>query len=178
LPPHTFHARPTTDFAKEALFDILSNYYAFNEISVLDLFSGTGSISYEFASRGSNSIDAIEMDPVHARFIRKMAEELNFNGLRVTQSDVFGFIKHTRNNYDVIFCDPPYDMNDIKTIPDLIFQRSLLKNGGMLIVEHSAMTSFAGNKNLFNTRKYGRVHFSFFAPSSSLPDGQNNSPEE
>lgn len=160
-PPQGFTARPTTDMAKEALFNILQNKYDLEEVVVLDLFAGTGSISYEFASRGSQTITAVEMDYKSAAFIQKTAEELKFP-IKCTRANVFTFIKTCHTNYDVIFADPPYDLPNASTIPGLLIEKGMLKEGGMLIFEHSSKFSFSDVPFYTETRNYGKVHFSFF----------------
>jgi 16S rRNA (guanine(966)-N(2))-methyltransferase RsmD len=154
--------RPTTDFAKEGLFNILSNRYDLASFHVLDLFSGSGSISYEFASRGCRDIHSIEMEPRHAAFIRSTAEKLNFRQIRVIRDDVFHFLNICKIRYDIVFADPPYEMPHIEDIPGIIFRQELLKPDGIFILEHSARIDFSGNENLTEHRNYGNVHFSFF----------------
>lgn len=158
----SFEARPTTDFAKEALFDILNNYFDFENLRVLDLFAGTGGISYEFASRGAIAIDAVEINERYASFIRKTVQELDFKVIRIFKENAFTFIKRCQVNYDIIFADPPYDLEEVKTIPDLIFTHEMLAKEGWLIVEHSKQVDFKNHPNYVETRKYGAVHFSFF----------------
>ena len=154
--------RPTTDFAKEGLFNILANRYDFTSFDVLDLFSGTGSISYEFASRGCQTVHSVEMFPRHVSYIRATAAKIGLNQIRVIRNDAFHFISICKIKYDIIFADPPYDITNIERIPTLIFQHELLKPEGILIVEHSKQSDFTKNEYLFDTRRYGNVHFSFF----------------
>lgn len=154
--------RPTTDFAKEGLFNILSNRYDLSSLNVLDLFAGTGSISYEFASRGCREIHSVEMEPRHVAFIRSTAGKLGFSQIRVIRDDVFHFLNICKIQYDIIFADPPYEMLHIENIPGLIFQQRLLKPDGILIVEHSKHTDFSETENPAEHRNYGNVHFSFF----------------
>ena len=154
--------RPTTDFAKEGLFNILSNCCDFASFEVLDLFSGTGSISYEFASRGCNAIHAVEMEPRHASFIRATAGKLSFKQIRVIRDDVFHFLTICKAQYDIVFADPPYEMSNIEKIPSAVLERDVLKPDGIFILEHSQRNDFTGHKHLFDQRRYGNVHFSFF----------------
>lgn len=154
--------RPTTDFAKEGLFNILSNRYDLSSFDVLDLFSGTGSISYEFASRGCPNVHSIEMDPRHAAFIRTNVEKLGFRQIRVVRDDVFHFLTICKAQFDIIFADPPYDMPYIEEIPGLIFRQNILKPDGILIIEHSRRIDFTRHEHFFDHRNYGNVHFSFF----------------
>ena len=128
----------------------------------LDLFSGTGSISYEFASRGCPDIHAVEIDPRHAAYIRATAGKLGFRQIRVIRDDVFHFLSICKKQYDVIFADPPYDMPHIEEIPNLIFGQELLKPDGILILEHSRRNDFSGHGYMLDHRRYSNVHFSFF----------------
>ena len=154
--------RPTTDFAKEGLFNIISNRFDFSTINVLDLFSGSGSISYEFASRGCHEIHAVEMVPRHVAFIRSTAGKLGFRQMRVIRDDVFHFLSICKVQYHIIFADPPYDMPHINEIPDLIFGYDLLKPDGEFILEHSRQNDFMEHEYFFDCRNYGNVYFSFF----------------
>lgn len=157
--------RPTTDRAKEALFNILENYYCLNKISVLDLFTGTGNISYEFASRGCTRIISVDQNKSCIRFIQKKSMQLNFN-INTIQSDCIKYIKNTKERFDVIFADPPYNYNHYDKLKDLILQKKILKKEGVLILEHDNSISFK-NENV-NTRKYGNVNFSIFSKFSNF----------
>jgi len=159
---HKLSVRPTTDFAKEGLFNILSGRYDFSSFDVLDLFSGSGSIGYEFASRGCRNVHAVEIEPRHVAFIRATAAKLGFSQMRVIRDDAFHFLTICKANYDIVFADPPYEMRHINAIPDLVLGRDILKPDGILILEHSKRTGFAGHEHLFEHRNYGNVHFSFF----------------
>ncbi len=161
-PPKNFNARPTTDVAKEGLFNILTNYFSFEEVKVLDLFSGSGSISYEFASRGCLDVDLVEMNPVHYAFIAKTIKDLGFNQIHPVKHNAFQFLKFCKKKYDLIFADPPYDIDGIDQIPTLTFENDLLAEGGWLIVEHSGSFDFSGMPNYRESRLYGKVHFSIF----------------
>ena len=161
-PPKNFKARPTTDFAKENLFNILNNNFDFSELSVLDLFSGTGSISYEFASRGCISVVSIESNFKYNAFIKKTIEELGFNQIQAIKSNAFIYVKACRNKFDIVFADPPYDLKEIESIPDFIFKHQILNKGGWLIVEHGDKTSFNKHAGFVELRKYGGVNFSIF----------------
>jgi 16S rRNA (guanine(966)-N(2))-methyltransferase RsmD len=162
VPPRNFSARPTTDFAKEGLFNTLSNIYDFEETVVLDLFSGTGGISLEFASRGCKSVTAVEMNVVHANFIKSTAAALKVNGLNVVRHNVFDFLNICRIKFDVIFADPPYDIDNLAGIPDKILNASILKEDGLLIFEHPAAFNFTSHQNFIKEKRYGNVHFTFF----------------
>jgi len=131
-------------------------------LSVLDLFSGSGSISYEFASRGCHEIHAVEINPQHVAFIRITAGKLGFRQMRVIRDDAFHFLTICKARYDIVFADPPYDMLRINEIPDLIFANNLLKPDGIVILEHSKRNDFAGHEFFLEHRNYGNVHFSFF----------------
>ena len=159
---HKLSIRPTTDFAKEGLFNILSNRYDLSSFDVLDLFSGSGSISYEFASRGCQNIHAVEIEPRHVAFIRATAGKMGFRQLRVIRDNAFHFLTICKVNYDIVFADPPYDMSYINEIPDSVLGRNILKPDGILILEHSKRNDFTGHEHLFDHRNYGNVHFSFF----------------
>ena len=161
-PPHNLHARPTTDFAKESLFNILNNYFDFEKINVLDLFAGSGNISYEFASRNSPHIDAIEKDTTNFSYIQQAIRDMKLETLFSYKTDVFRYLKTCHINYDIIFADPPYDMDGIEKLPNLIFENNLLKPDGWFILEHSQRKSFENSKLFREERHYGNVHFSFF----------------
>ncbi len=161
-PDNRLTLRPTTDFAKEGLFNILANRYDLSTFDVLDLFAGTGSISYEFASRECPLIHAVEIEPPHAGFIRNTAARLGFRQIRVVRDDAFHFLSICKARYDIIFADPPYDLPRIEEIPAAVFERDILKPEGILVVEHSKRTDFSGHEYFLDLRNYGNVHFSFF----------------
>lgn len=161
-PPNNITARPTTDFAKESLFNVLNNRVDFEELTVLDLFSGTGGISFEFASRESPSVTAVEMNRNHANFIRKTIADLKLDAVHLIQGDVFKYIKSCSAKFDMIFADPPYDLPTLDNLPDLIFQNELLKEGGVFILEHPSRKSFQAHPRFVEHRYYGNVNFSFF----------------
>jgi len=160
--PGNFKARPTTDFAKEALFNILANYFDFEIISILDLFSGTGSISYEFASRGAVKIELVEINPRYSDFIKKTIHALGMNQIKIYTGDVFRIIPRIKTQYDIIFADPPYELNNLPEIPDLIFRNNLLSQDGWFILEHGRNYDFSGDLHFRELRRYGSVHFSIF----------------
>ncbi len=161
-PPKNFKARPTTDFAKEALFNILVNYFDFEEIEALDLFSGTGSMGYEFASRGAASVEMVEKSFVHSEFIRKTLQEIGISKARIIKSDAFIYIERMSRPFDIIFADPPYDMENIKTLPDKVLESKLMKENAWFILEHGSSVTFSDHPACFDHRNYGSVHFSFF----------------
>jgi 16S rRNA (guanine966-N2)-methyltransferase len=161
-PPKGIKARPTTDFAKEALFNVLNNYTTFADVSVLDLFAGTGNISYEFVSRGVTEITAVDQSLETYKFIKSMNFELNAN-INVIKADVFRFLAQAKGKqYDIIFADPPYALSNIPSISVLVFKHEVLKPGGVLIVEHDKFTDLSKMDNFVECRHYGKVHFSFF----------------
>lgn len=168
-PPKDIIARPTTDFAKESLFDILAGYVDFSDVSVLDLFSGTGSISFEFASRGAVSVTSVENNRMQAAFIRRVAQELGFEAMQVVCADVFRFLKKNAGaRYDVVFADPPYAMPELEKLPDLVVSAGLLTDEGIFVLEHSKKNDFSQRPDFFRHRNYGSVNFSFFKPHANL----------
>lgn len=163
LPPKKLPVRPTTDMAKEALFNILNNHYYFDEISVLDLFSGTGSISYEFASRGTTNITAVDEDFGCIKFIDETAEVFKMP-IQTIKSDVYKFLEKSNLKVDVVFADPPYAFTDeqFAKIAELIFKNSILETDGLLIIEHSKHSILSSLPNFSYSKSYGGNMFSFF----------------
>jgi 16S rRNA (guanine(966)-N(2))-methyltransferase RsmD len=161
-PPENIPTRPTTDFAKTGLFNILNNHIDFVEVSYLDLFAGTGSLSYEFASRGCEHIICVDQDMNCANFIKKMIQEWKITGMQVVRSDVFSFINQCRDKFDIIFAGPPYKLSNIADIPDIIFEKGLVKDEGWFILETSPEHDFSKHPRLFDHRKYGDTNFHFF----------------
>lgn len=161
--PKSLPVRPTTDMAKESLFNILNNHYYFDEISVLDLFAGTGNISYEFASRGTEKITCVDQNFGCVKFINQTAETFQMP-IRTIKSDVFSFLENASIASDIIFADPPYDFTDAQfaKIPQLVFQNNMLLDEGMLIIEHSKHTDLSGISNFSHQKNYGGSAFSFF----------------
>ncbi len=161
--PKYLTARPTTDMAKEALFNILHNSYHFEECTVLDLYTGTGNISYEFASRGAAAVFSVDQDARAVSFISKTAKTMYFP-IRVMKSDAISYLKKTRDRYDIIFADPPYDLDQrhFEQIAEIVLQRELLNKNGVLIIEHSKHTDLSGLEFLKESRRYGGSVFSFF----------------
>ncbi len=149
--------------AKEALFNILNNHIDFESIRVLDLFAGTGNISFEFASRGAIEVIAVESNQQCIQFIRHMKDVLQYDRMTVVKADVFRFLAGCRTQFDVVFVDPPYDMEGIDTIPDRVFSNNMIAESGWLIIEHDSRRRFNNHSGFFNMRKYGKVHFSFFS---------------
>jgi 16S rRNA (guanine(966)-N(2))-methyltransferase RsmD len=160
--PFLEEIRPTTDFAKTGLFNVLNNHIDFENIAVLDLFSGFGNIAFEFASRGARFVDAVDTHPQAIKFIKKFSENTELF-VQPYLSDAVQFIKRVQQKYDIIFADPPYQSSELlPQILEIILQRDLLNENGIIILEHDIDTSFEAHPLLFDTRKYGKVHFSFF----------------
>ncbi|MDT7827297.1 RsmD family RNA methyltransferase [Pricia sp. S334] len=161
--PKKLPVRPTTDMAKEALFNILNNRYYFSDIAVLDLFAGTGNISYEFASRGTDRITAVDVDSACIRFIDSISEEMDLD-ISALKSDVFDYLAKTGARVDIIFADPFYEMSqtDFQKLVSLTFDRNLLLQDGTLIIEHSSRMDLSELHNFTEKRKYGGTAFSFF----------------
>ncbi len=163
VPPAGYKARPTTDFAKEGLFNILNNEYEMEGLVVLDLFGGTGAISFEFASRGAEKVYCVEMLPQNASFIRSEAARLSLDNVNVVRHNAFDFLDLCRIKFDLIFADPPYALEGLDSLPDRILGKNLLHEGCYFILEHPDTYSFADHKNFVKEKKYGNVHFSFFS---------------
>lgn len=162
VPPRNLRARPTTDFAKENLFNVLVNLVDIEELDILDLFSGTGSISYEFASREARSVTSVEVNGVHHHFIRQTARELKFDNFYAVKANVFLYLKSCAKQFDLIFSDAPYDLEGSEEVIKLVFERDLLREDGILIFEHSKDRDFSDHPNFWQIRSYGSVQFSFF----------------
>jgi 16S rRNA (guanine966-N2)-methyltransferase len=169
--PANLPVRPTTDLAKESLFNILNNVFDFEDLEVMDLFSGTGSIAFEFASRGAKRIVVVDNNYRCAEFIRKATQGFGFNNtITVQRANVFSFLKYPQAPFDLIFADPPYDMENIEAIPDLVFGNKLLKKEGWLVLEHPREHNFETHPHFLQHRKYGKVNFSIFLmPSEEKP---------
>jgi len=160
--PKNLKARPTTDFAKENLFNVLANIIDFENLQVLDLFSGTGSISFEFLSRGAKSVTCVEHYLPHVQFIKDVAKKLQVSTLTVHTGDAYRFIEKSTDKFDLIFADAPYADEKIDSIPERIFKSTLLNDNGLLIVEHSKSTDFSRHPLFQQLRTYGSVNFSLF----------------
>jgi 16S rRNA (guanine966-N2)-methyltransferase len=161
-PPESYRARPTTDFAKEGLFNVLNNEYEFEDLKVLDLFGGTGAIAFEFASRGASRVYSVEMARENASFIKTEAERLGLGNVTMVRANVFDFLPLCREKFDIIFADPPYALEGLENIPDKIFEHDLLHPGCYFILEHGDEHSFTEHPRFVKEKHYGRVHFSFF----------------
>ena len=160
--PRSFKARPTTDFAKENIFNVLIQYVDLEDATALDLFSGTGSITLELLSRGCSQVISVEMDRDHHRFICECIKKLDTQACIPLRADVFRFLKSCKTHFDFIFADPPYALKEIPTIPDLIFEKGLLKENGLFILEHGKDHDFSEHPHFVEHRSYGSVNFSLF----------------
>ena len=158
--PRTFKARPTTDFAKENIFNVMMGSIDFEGTAALDLFAGTGSISLELLSRGCSEVVSVEMDRDHARFIGQCIDKIGAQGHTLIKGDAFRFLKSCKKQFDFIFADPPYALTNIDTIPDLALP--LLKEGGILVLEHGKHNDFSQHPRFIEHRCYGSVNFSLF----------------
>ena len=162
LPPAGYKARPTTDFAREGLFNVLDNEYEFEDLKVLDLFGGTGAVSFEFGSRGVGRVWCVEMARENASFIKREAERLGLDNVTMVRDNVFDFLDICHEKFDIIFADPPYALEGLETIPDKVFDRDILHPDCYFILEHGGEHNFAQHPRFFKEREYGRVHFTFF----------------
>jgi 16S rRNA (guanine(966)-N(2))-methyltransferase RsmD len=161
--------RPTTDIVKEAMFSIIQ--FEVEGSRVLDLFGGTGAISYEFASRGASMVYCVEMLPLHSNFIRSQAAKFGLKNMTVVRHNVFEFLEICREKFDIVFADPPYALDDLASIPDKVFARNILHPGAYFILEHPKEFDFSSHAYFLKEKKYGNVHFSFF----EAPSGQGES---
>jgi len=161
-PPKGLTARPTTDFAREGLFNSLQHLMDFEDAVVLDLFSGTGSISLEFISRGAKSVTAVENNTINARGILKTAKQIDTEMIEVIQADAFAFLQRPFTRFDCIFADPPYEHPDVSKLPDLVMEKGWLEEGGLFILEHGDRLNFEEHPKFLKGKKYGHVHFSIF----------------
>jgi 16S rRNA (guanine966-N2)-methyltransferase len=161
-PPKDLPVRPTTDLAKEALFNILLNKIEFEGIKVLDLFSGTGNISLEFASRGASEVISVDRSIHCVNYLKDTARQHKLHQIKTYKSDVFKYLQLETVQYDLIFADPPYDLNQIPELSKIIFEKNLLLPGGLLIVEHQSLQNLSNHPAFVEQRKYGYVSFSFF----------------
>lgn len=162
LPPKGYEARPTTDFAKEGLFNVLDNEYEFEGLKVLDLFGGTGSIAFEFASRGASRVYSVEMNRDNAKFIRTEAARLGLYNVTAVHSNVFDFLPICREKFDIIFADPPYSLDGLESIPEKVLSADIMHPGAYFILEHGGEHTFAEHPLFKKEKIYGRVHFTFF----------------
>jgi 16S rRNA (guanine966-N2)-methyltransferase len=174
MAPKKLPVRPTTDMSKEALFNILNNHFNFSELKILDLFSGTGNISYEFASRGCEPIISVDADYGCVSFIKKTATEFEFD-ITAIKSDVFQYLERAKGEFDIIFSDPPYNLEqvDFEKINTLVFEKELLATDGMLVIEHSKHTKLDHLSHFSFKKNYGGSVFSFFEYEDAADDSLN-----
>ncbi|MBP5546592.1 MAG: 16S rRNA (guanine(966)-N(2))-methyltransferase RsmD [Bacteroidales bacterium] len=162
-PPANLPVRPTTDMAREGLFNILNNYVDYGECSVMDLFAGTGAMSVEFISRGAREVTAVDINNACTDYIKSEAQRLELRNLRVVRADVFDLLKRANRKFDLVFADPPYAIEGLETLPDLVFSHQLLTEDGIFILEHPREYSFEEHPHFWQHRNYGKVNFTFFA---------------
>lgn len=162
-PPTTLPVRPTTDMARESLFNILNNYVDYEECTVMDLFAGTGAVSLEFVSRGAKEVTSIDVNAQCTEFIKSSAQQFGVRNIHVVRSDVFDLIKRAYKKFDIIFADPPYALENLAQLPDLIFEHQLLTEDGIFILEHPREYQFEDHPHFWQHRNYGKVNFTFFA---------------
>lgn len=162
-PPSGFHARPTTDFAKESLFNILNNRFDFDECEALDLFAGSGNISLELYSRGCKSVCSVELNEKYTNFINKCISDFGCTGVQVIKADAYRYLKSTARKFDIIFADPPFDEAKYEAIYQSVFEKKMLKANGILIMEHNKNADLTHLHGYEETRKYAGVDFSFFS---------------
>ena len=171
--PKNLPVRPTTDLAKEGLFNILTNHFdlphltgghpsGWQDIKVLDLFAGTGNITYEFASRGCKEITSVDINYKCVQFIKRTIAVLGFQNINIIKKDAFKYLTHCKNSFGIIFADPPYELKDVELVAELAFENRLLSNGGWLIIEHKKEINFSKHKCFLEKRRYGEVNFSIF----------------
>jgi len=162
-PPANLPVRPTTDMARESLFNILNNYVDYEECSVMDLFAGTGAVSLEFISRGAKDVTSIEINTQCVDFIKSEAQRLSVKNIHVVRADVFDLLKRAYKKFDIIFADPPYAHENLAQLPDLVFDKDLLNEDGIFIIEHPKEYDFSEHPHFWQHRSYGKVNFTFFA---------------
>jgi len=177
-PPKNLPVRPTTDMSKESLFNVLNNHFAFDEIKVLDLFAGTGNLSYEFGSRGSANITSVDEDFGCIKFIKQTAAEFDFN-IAAIKSNVFTFLERATGAYEVIFADPPYNLEQAKLekLVITVFEKNLLAEGGMMIIEHSKHSKLNHMMHFSFQKNYGGSVFSFFEDVTNAEAAETTSEE-
>ena len=162
-PPQNLPVRPTTDMARESLFNILNNYVDFDECSVMDLFAGTGAVSLEFVSRGAREVTAIDINAQCTDYIKQCSTQLGVRNLHVVSADVFDLMKRANRRFDIVFADPPYALEALASLPDLVFGAGVLTDDGIFVLEHPREYSFEEHPHFWQHRAYGKVNFTFFA---------------
>lgn len=162
-PPANLPVRPTTDMARESLFNILNNYVDYEECSVLDLFAGTGAVSLEFVSRGVKDVTSIDINNACTEYIKSASRQMSVGNIHVVRADVFDLLKRAYKKFDIVFADPPYALQDLPNLPDIVFQSDVLTEDGIFILEHPKEYSFDTHPHFWQHRAYGKVNFTFFA---------------
>lgn len=162
-PPAHLPVRPTTDMAREALFNILNNYVDYEDCSVMDLFAGTGAVSFEFVSRGVKDVTSIDINNGCTEFIKSTSKQMNISNIHVVRADVFDLLKRAYKKFDIVFADPPYALQDLAKLPDIVFESNVLNEDGIFILEHPKEFSFEDHPRFWQHRNYGKVNFTFFA---------------
>lgn len=162
-PPANLPVRPTTDMARESLFNILNNYVDYEECSVMDLFAGTGAVSIEFVSRGAKDVTSIDINNSCTEYIKSASRQLGIENMHVVRADVFDLLKRAYKKFDIIFADPPYALKELSSLPDVVFNSDVLTEDGIFILEHPRESSFDEHPNFWQHRAYGKVNFTFFA---------------
>lgn len=167
--PTNISARPTTDFARENIFNVIENLIDIEGAKCLDLFAGTGAISFEFLSRGASSVTSVEKSPVQSRFIEKVRQELGDRNLHLLRTDALRYIRDSSSEFDIVFADPPYDLENFGEIPQMVLDSHLLHPGSLFIIEHSKKYDFSELPYFIDHRAYGAVNFSIF----EIPETQS-----
>lgn len=162
-PPQGLPVRPTTDMARESLFNILNNYVDYEDCTVMDLFAGTGAVSLEFVSRGAKEVTSVEINNQCTEFIKATAMQFGIRNLHVVRADVFDLLKRANRRFDIIFADPPYAIENLASLPDLVFEKQVLTDDGIFVLEHPREYSFEEHPHFWQHRAYGKVNFTFFA---------------
>ena len=162
-PPANLPVRPTTDMARESLFNILNNYVDYEESTVMDLFAGTGAVSFEFVSRGAKEVTSIDINNACTEYIKSAAQQMNVKNIHVVRADVFDLLKRAYKKFDIVFADPPYALQDLPKLPDIVFQSNVLTDDGVFILEHPKEFEFENHPHFWQHRAYGKVNFTFFA---------------
>lgn len=161
-PPRHFKGRPTTDFGREGLFNLLRSRIDLEGVEALDLFAGSGAVSYELASRGAVTVTAIEQDAGACRYIQQQARDFGLDAIRVVRADAFAFLSRAMTQFELVFADPPYTEPKLDTLPTLVREAGLVAPGGLFVLEHGDRKDFSEETGFVEMRKYGHVHFSFF----------------
>lgn len=162
-PKEELPVRPTTDMARESLFNILNNYVDYDECTVMDLFAGTGAVSLEFVSRGAKEVTAVEINPKCVELMKGCAQKFGVENMHVVRADVFDLLKRAYKKFDIVFADPPYSSPDLPKLPDLVFEKDILTDDGIFILEHPKEHNFESHPHFWQQRHYGKVNFTFFA---------------